>query len=229
MKYQAILFDLDGTLVDTAPDFIYAANQLRAELGLPALAPAVIRDQVSNGAQAVTAVALGEVNHPDIDQHRKRLLEIYFAILPKTKAVLFEGISQLLEQAEKVGIRWGIVTNKPLFYTEPLLAALKLTPHCLVCPDHVTHKKPHAEPLIKACALLSIPCSQAIYIGDHQRDIESGKNAAMDTVGVTYGYIEPNEDPYQWGAHFVVGSARDLFPIVFSNDTALSNGTALLN
>jgi 2-phosphoglycolate phosphatase len=217
MKYQAILFDLDGTLVDTAPDFILAANQLRNELGLPALAPLIIRDQVSNGAQAVTAVALGDVNHPDIDQHRKRLLEIYFAMLPQTNAVLFEGIPQLLAQAEKLGVLWGIVTNKPLFYTEPLLAALKLAPHCLVCPDHVTHKKPHAEPLIKACSLLSIPCSRAIYIGDHQRDIDSGKNAQMDTISVTYGYIESDQDPYQWGAHFVVEKAQDIFPIVFSD------------
>ncbi len=215
-KYKAILFDLDGTLIDTAPDFIIAANLLRNELNLAPLEKKIIQQQVSNGAAAITHVITDlPLNHPLFEEHRQRLLTLYAQCLPNTASALFPGMAALLHEIRQQTLFWGIVTNKPVFFSNLLLAALNLKPDCLICPDHVQHKKPHAEPLLKACEVLGILPCDALYIGDHTRDIESGINAKMDTVGVTYGYLEAGDHPTRWGAKFVVEQAQELISLIF--------------
>jgi 2-phosphoglycolate phosphatase len=202
---KAVLFDLDGTLVDTADDFIPAVQQLRAENGLPPMDPASIRKSVSNGSRALVNVALSLLaDEPGFEENRLRLLELYAALLGR-HARLYPGLGALVETLEQRGIGWGIATNKPSAYTWPLLEALKLSPApgTVICPDDVSHPKPHPESLHRICATLDCSSAQAIYVGDHSRDIEAGRNAGMFTIAAAYGYIEDGDAAERWGADSV--------------------------
>lgn len=202
MKIKAILFDLDGTLLDTAPDFIVCVNRLRANHQLAPLDDEIIRSQVSNGARALTRLAFGmSDDHPGLEPLRQELLSIYSDILGRHSA-LFPYMSDALRWIEQTGLRWGIVTNKPSIYTIPLLErlALPFIPSAVVCPDHVTHTKPDPEPILLACQQCGCEPLEAIYFGDHARDIEAGRAAGMLTASCGWGYIEPDEDIGSWGA-----------------------------
>lgn len=208
----AVLFDLDGTLVDTAPDFVRVLNQVRADDNLPPLPYDTIRNQVSNGARALVKLGydLAEES-PEFATRLQKLLEHYEKGLAQ-ESHLFPGLNDCLKWLEQREIPWGVVTNKPSRYTVPLLRGLKLHQRCsvTVCPDHVTHKKPHPEPLLTACDWLSVDPAHTIYVGDHVRDIEAGKAAGNLTIAAGWGYLEQGTDIHQWQADAVVQNAAQL-------------------
>lgn len=209
---STVLFDLDGTLIDTAPDFILCLNQLRQQHGLPNLPADDIRPSVSNGARAMIRVGFGlEPEHPDYLARHTAFLDLYEAgVAIETR--LFEGMDTLLQSLEARNIPWGIVTNKPARFASPLIQALGLAERCasLICPDHVTQRKPDPEPLFLACQQIGADPARAIYVGDHERDIEAGRNAGMKTIAVRYGYIEAPEAVDLWQADIVANTVTDL-------------------
>jgi len=209
---KAVIFDLDGTLVDTADEFVVIVQALRAEHGREAMDPQRIRASVSNGARALVSLALDIAeDSAGFETQRLRLLELYSGALGSV-AKLYPGIGELLGELERRNVSWGIATNKPRAYTAPLLERLNLQPQpgSVVCPDDVTERKPHPESLLRNCRELGCNPDQAIYIGDHLRDIEAGRRAGMYTIAAAYGYIEPGDDPYSWGADAHADSSADL-------------------
>ncbi|WOJ95250.1 HAD-IA family hydrolase [Congregibacter variabilis] len=214
-RLRGVIFDLDGTLIDTADDFIPVVQQLRAECGHPPMAAPRIRASVSNGSRALVALALDlSDKDPDFEVYRQRLLTLYSEVLGCHSA-LYPGVSALLKQLEDKGIAWGIATNKPREYTLPLLAKLGLTPASVVCPDDVTHAKPHPESLEKGCRELRCEISEAVYLGDHLRDIQAGQRAGMFTIAAAYGYIETGDSAHNWGADLVAQRSEDLCGLLF--------------
>lgn len=199
---KAVLFDLDGTLVDTADEFVPVVQTLRDEHGLGPMDEQRIRQSVSNGARALVMLGLGIAeDDPGFETQRLRLLALYSEVVG-TLAAPYPGIGELLVALAARDIRWGIATNKPRPYTEPLLAGLDFNPPpgSVVCPDDVAARKPHPESLERNCRELGCRIDEAIYIGDHARDIECGRRAGMYTIAAAYGYIEPDDDPADWGA-----------------------------
>ena len=212
MAVRNILFDLDGTLLDTAPDFILCVNRLRERHHLPPLADATIRAQVSNGARALTRLAMAmDDNDPALEDRRQELLSLYREELG-LHSQLFPGIAESLQWIEAQGLAWGIVTNKPSAFTVPLLERLQLpyTPASVVCPDHVQRTKPDPEPLLLACQQTGCTAAEAIYLGDHARDIEAGRAAGMPTASCLWGYIEPGDDPRNWQGNFLLEHASEI-------------------
>lgn len=215
-QLRAVIFDLDGTLVDTADEFVPVVQTLRAEHGREAMDPQRIRASVSNGARALVSLGLGiDEQAPEFESKRLRLLELYSEVLGSI-ARPYPGIEELLLELQRRGIGWGISTNKPRAYTEPLLAQLDLQPQpgSVVCPDDVTDRKPHPESLYRNCRDLNCSPHEAIYVGDHLRDIEAGRRAGMYTIAAAYGYIEPGDNPRSWGADAHAGSSTELLDLV---------------
>jgi len=213
---RAVIFDLDGTLVDTADEFVPVVQTLRAEHGREAMDPQRIRASVSNGARALVSLGLGiDEQAPEFESKRLRLLELYSEVLGSI-ARPYPGIEELLLELQRRGIGWGISTNKPRAYTEPLLAQLDLQPQpgSVVCPDDVTDRKPHPESLYRNCRDLNCSPHEAIYVGDHLRDIEAGRRAGMYTIAAAYGYIEPGDNPRSWGADAHAGCSTELLGLV---------------
>lgn len=212
---RTLLFDLDGTLVDTAPDLARATNELRAHHGLDPLPYERIRGQVSNGGSALVTLALGLASdHADHPAARTFLLDSYGRDVASQSRV-FDGLDALLSHWSSAPRSWGIVTNKPRAYAEPLLEALRLTPDTLLCADDLPVKKPAPEPLWEAARRLEATPEQCWYIGDHVRDMQAARSAGMTAVAVGYGYIDEQDDIGQWPA--------DLW-----FDTPLALATALL-
>lgn len=212
----AVIFDLDGTLVDTADEFVTVVQTLRAEHDLPPLPNQRIRASVSNGARALVALALQlKEDDPAFEPRRLRLLELYGEVLGTT-ARPYPGVEELLAALGERGIPWGVSTNKPRAYAEPLMARLNLQPPMgsLVCPDDVSERKPHPEPLWLNCRQLGVEAAQSIYVGDHQRDIEAGRRAGLYTIAALYGYIEPGDDPAGWGADAEVTASTELATLI---------------
>ncbi len=215
-KFQAVLFDLDGTLLDTAPDFLTATNRLLERKGMPLLPAESIRRLVTHGSVGIIKKVFElEEKHPDFEPIRQELLMLYMANLADQTRP-FQGITELLETLGQQHIPWGIVTNKPESFTRAILEQLPLypAPSTVVCPDHVTKTKPDPEPVILACQQLGVSPRESIYIGDHQRDIEAGLRAGTTTIAAAYGYIDDDEDPTSWGAHYTVTSASQLLALI---------------
>lgn len=215
---RAVIFDLDGTLLDTAPDFIVVVNQLRAQHQLPSLDNDIIRAQVSNGARALVKLALSiDESHREFEHHRQTLLSAYLQHIA-VHTVPFAGIELLLRLLDKHNISWGIATNKPATYTIPLMAALNMqpAPFCVICPDHVSRPKPDPESLFLASKQLQCSPEEIIYVGDHLRDIECGKSAGCITIAAAYGYIDQGDSAANWQADHIVQSADEIWPIVQS-------------
>jgi phosphoglycolate phosphatase len=205
------LLDLDGTLLDTAPDMGGALNQLRAERGLEPLPAATIRPVVSHGAMRLIALGFPEAAGDDFEALRLRFLDLYAAnIADGTR--LFPGFDAVLDRLEARGLPWGIVTNKPGWLTDPLLAALGLDRRaaCAVSGDTVAERKPHPLPLLHAARLVGVDAGRCVYVGDAERDIQAGRAAGMTTVVAAYGYIADGEDPWQWQPHGVVHAPEEL-------------------
>ncbi|MHB0775509.1 HAD-IA family hydrolase [Halomonas sp. WWR20] len=195
---DALLFDLDGTLVDTAPDLAKATNVLRAHHGLEDLPYEVIRAEVSNGGSALVRLALGlETSHVDHAEARRFLLEAYGHDVASQSCV-FPGLQRLLDRWADAERPWGIITNKPRAYAAPLIEALSLTPGVLLCADDLPVKKPDPEPLWEAARRLGIAASRCWYIGDHLRDMQAARAAGMQAIAVRYGYISDEETPDTW-------------------------------
>ncbi|WP_312600345.1 MULTISPECIES: N-acetylmuramic acid 6-phosphate phosphatase MupP [Pseudomonas] len=212
MRIKAVLFDMDGTLLDTAPDFIAVIQSMRADRGLPVVDEKTVRDVVSGGARAMVASAF-EVDplSDEFDPLRLDFLDRYqdhCAI----HSHLFEGMEELLADLERARLTWGVVTNKPVRYAEPIMQALGLAKRSavLVCPDHVTYSKPDPEPVLLACKQINIKPQAVIFVGDDRRDIESGRAAGTKTAAVRYGYIHPEDNPAHWGADLVVDHPLEL-------------------
>jgi len=211
-----VIFDLDGTLVDTAGEFVVVVQQLRAEHDLPPMDSELIRTNVSNGAKALVTLSLDlRETDEDFEYKRLRLLEIYSTVLGST-ATLYPGIQDLLDALHNRGISWGISTNKPRAYAEPLLERLSIQPAMgsLVCPDDVSNRKPHPEPLYLNCKQLDCAPHEAIYVGDHVRDIDAGRSAGIYTIAAAYGYIEAQDDPASWNANIIAKSSSELLSLI---------------
>lgn len=207
----ALLLDLDGTLLDTAPDMGGALNRLRAEHGLEPLAAEVIRPVVSHGAMRLVSLGFPEATGESFESLRLRFLELYAANLA-VGTRLFPGFEAVLERLESRGLPWGIVTNKPGWLTGPLLAALDLDHRsaCAVSGDTLSERKPHPLPLLHAARLVGVEPGRCIYVGDAERDIQAGRAAGMTTLVATYGYISASEDPLQWQPHGMVSEPAEL-------------------
>jgi N-acetyl-D-muramate 6-phosphate phosphatase len=208
---RAVLFDLDGTLLDTAPDMVPVLNRLRAEENLPALPFAAVRPYVSNGSAGLVRVGFPDTEPTRQAELQQRYLRLYQqALLGAT--TMFPGVDTLLDQLEAGGIPWGVVTNKPAYLTEPLLAGLGLHTRaaCVVSGDTLPKRKPDPAPVSHALAAIGAVPHRSIYVGDARRDIDAGRGAGARTIAVTYGYIPPGDDPGSWGAEAVVVSPAEL-------------------
>lgn len=216
---KAVLFDLDGTLIDTAADFIRIIQDMCKEEGRAVVAADLIRTQVSEGARAMVKLVYPEldVNDPVFLAHRQRFLDLYGADIA-VDTDLFEGMYPLLEELEAHQIPWGIVTNKPRWLSEALLKALNLTERCavLVCPEDVSKTKPDPEPMYLAAKHIQIAAEDCIYVGDHPRDIDAGLAAHMYTILAAYGYLplEYKDDLNAWKADCIVQNVNELQQII---------------
>ncbi|MFZ6048782.1 N-acetylmuramic acid 6-phosphate phosphatase MupP [Pseudomonas sp. CR3202] len=212
MRLQAVLFDMDGTLLDSAPDFIAICQAMLAERGLPPRDEKAIRDVVSGGARAMVATAFEmDPEAPEFEPLRLEFLERYqnhCAVLTRP----FDGIDELLADIEQAKLIWGVVTNKPVRYAEPIMEQLGLAGRSavLICPDHVKNSKPDPEMLLLACSKLNLDPASVLFVGDDLRDIESGRAAGTRTAAVSYGYIHPSDNPAHWGADVVVDHPLEL-------------------
>lgn len=216
MLVQAVLFDLDGTLIDTAPDFAVVVNRLCQRHQQAPLTYTSIRATVSQGARALVTLAFGlQEGEAGFEALRQELLQLYGEHLA-VESCLFPGMTEVLDWLDQQGLPWGIVTNKPRRYTEPILSALALDRRCaaVVCPDDVTRTKPDPEPMHLACRQLQRSADSTIYIGDHRRDIEAGKNAGMLTIAANYGYIEANDPSDSWQADYAIEHASELIALL---------------
>lgn len=211
---KAVLFDLDGTLLDTAPDMIAALNALRAEHALAPADYAAARSQVSNGAAGLLKLGFAHLDEVAREALRARFLDQYAANLA-VGTTPFPGMLDVLAALEAVGLPWGVVTNKPAFLTEPLLDALGLAARCAVTVsgDTLEQRKPRPEPLLHAARSVGVSSAQTMYVGDAPRDIEAGRSAGMVTVAVSYGYHGPDEDPVHWGADHLVAIPAQLLEL----------------
>ncbi|SFH73293.1 HAD-IA family hydrolase [Modicisalibacter xianhensis] len=217
---RCLLFDLDGTLIDTAPDLARATNALRQHHELPPLPYETIRAQVSNGGSALVTLALGFTqDHPDHAEARHFLLSAYGKDVA-VESKVFSGLERLLERWARPPRRWGIVTNKPRIYTEPLLEALSLSPHVLLCADDLPVKKPSPEPLWEAARRLEVAPHQCWYIGDHARDMQAAHAAGMTAIAVGYGYIAESEKREDWKADCWFDSPSELVDALVTSDEA---------
>ncbi len=217
---RTVLFDLDGTLADTAPDLARALNELLIERGRKPLPYETIRPQVSHGAKALIALGFGlGPEAPDFEALRQRLLAIYQAGLCR-ETKLFPGMAAVLDALPARGCNWGVVTNKPAFLTEPLMAALGLSARaaCIVSGDSTAKRKPHPEPMRHACALAGSRPEQCLYVGDAERDVAAGKIAGMKTLVALFGYIGDNERPHTWGADGLVTEPAEILKWLNEHD-----------
>ncbi len=212
MAIRTVLFDLDGTLLDTAPDLTYALNQVLREASRPALSLAALRPLVSHGAKALIRYAFSlEPGEPGFETRRERLLEVYRANLARETRP-FPGILEVLDILEARGLNWGVVTNKPSWLTEPLLAALALLDRaaCVISGDTAEHAKPHPAPMLLACRQAGSQAFECLYIGDAQRDIEAGRNAGMRTLIAGFGYVPPDIDIKVWNADGIIERPQEI-------------------
>jgi phosphoglycolate phosphatase len=198
-RAAAILFDLDGTLVDTAPDMAGALNRLRVEEGLEPLAFDALRSSVSHGAARLVKLGFPSASAADFERLRHRFLQLYSGQLADGTR-LFEGMEVVLARLADQGVPWGIVTNKPGWLTEPLLAQLDLAHRaaCVVSGDTVAERKPHPLPLLHAARSLEVEAAGCVYVGDAERDMIAGRAAGMTTLAAAYGYLAADEDPAEW-------------------------------
>ncbi len=209
---QSVLFDLDGTLADTAPDMVGALNAVLAAEGRPTLAIDAVRDYVSHGSGYLVRLAFGEAQP---EAHYRRRLEHFLShyrdrLCNATR--LFAGMAELLEEIEASGRSWGVVTNKPAWLTDPLMDLLGLTGRaaCIVSGDTTAERKPHPLPMLHAAALADVAPQACVYVGDAERDIQAGRAAGMRTLIAAYGYIDASQRPQDWGADGSIDHPREV-------------------
>jgi 2-phosphoglycolate phosphatase len=208
---QAVLFDLDGTLADTARDLVNALAIVCAEEQQPTPDAAVAARYVSTGAIGLVRLAFPDHDDEQLEQFRQRLVTTYEQNLCVHTAV-YPGMSEYLDVLDESGIAWGVVTNKMKYLAEPIMDQLGLLERCrtVVGGDTAAHNKPHPAPILLALNELGVSPDQAVYVGDAEKDVQAGKAAGTRTVAVTWGYIIPGHDPYSWGADYTIDQPADL-------------------
>ena len=216
MSAVAILVDLDGTLVDTAPDLVSVLNKLLTDRARPPVPYAIARNEVSNGALGLLRLGFPQwQSDAELEPLRLEFLEVYTRHVC-INSRLFNGLDTIFSKLHDNSIPWGIVTNKPHSMTTPLLEALDLPypPSCVVSGDRLPQRKPHPAPLLLGAEEIGLDAQHCVYVGDAQRDIEAGRAAGMATIAAAYGYIRADDDPAQWGASAVIRRPRDLIDAV---------------
>lgn len=225
-RVAAVLFDLDGTLLDTAPDLVFALNAALAEAGLPTCEPAAVKPCISGGARAMLAHALAQAGRREFQPTRlaettvfsageaallHRVWDIYQDNLAE-RTRFFDGMDTVLDALDAQGLPWGIVTNKTRRFTEPLAAALDLTRRaaCIVSGDSTAEKKPHPLPLLEASRQMGLAPGRCVYLGDAAKDMEAGRRAGMATLAALYGYLATDDEPETWGADGRIAAPVDL-------------------
>lgn len=218
MTPGALLLDLDGTLVDTAPDMVACLNELLEELGSAPVEYARARNEVSNGAIGLLALGLElGPEHPRVQGLRQRYLDLYAGRVAK-ESKLFSEFSAVFEVLGEIGWHWGVVTNKPQDLAAPLLRTLGISPtaDCMVGGDTLPQRKPHPAPLLHAARLLGLPPQRCIYVGDAERDVQAGRAAGMRTVAARYGYLADPGAAACWQADHIVDSPLELASLLRS-------------
>lgn len=213
---HAVFFDLDGTLVDTAPDLGYALNLQLARHGKPTLTDDVIRPYASHGSRGLLAIGFGIT--PDDAQFvdmRDEYLELYNQVFTRQPS-LFNGMEQVLIELADQKIPWGIVTNKPRRFTQPLVMSMGLTKRaaCVISGDDAPQPKPSPVTLLMACAQTGVKPEHCIYVGDAERDIQAGKAAGMHTLVALFGYLDVTDTPDTWGADGMIQQPEDLLALL---------------
>ena len=209
---EAVLFDLDGTLIDSAPDLAGAANDLRQAQGMPPLPFASLRPMVGAGARGMVGVAFGaKPGDADFEGLRDAFLARYQQRMLQQTAV-FDAMQPVLQSLEAAGVRWGVVTNKASRFTEPIVDGLRLRTRlaALVCGDTTPHSKPHPAPLLEAARQLGIDAAACVYVGDDARDVVAGRAAGMATLAAQWGYLGNGAGIHEWGADAVLGEPSQL-------------------
>ncbi|MEO8133485.1 MAG: HAD-IA family hydrolase [Betaproteobacteria bacterium] len=212
LPLQCVLFDLDGTLIDSAPDLGAAVNRMRLRRDLPLLADAQLRPYASHGARGLLMAGFAMTpEHPEYPILRDEFLSFYEEALC-VRTEIFAEVPKLLDALDATSLRWGIVTNKASRFTLPLLDALGLRtrPACIVCGDTAARAKPFPDPLLAAAQMLALPPSACVYVGDAERDIQAGNAAGMATLVARYGYIQEHEQPDLWQASGLLDSPLQL-------------------
>ena len=209
---RAVLFDLDGTLLDSAPDLGHAANLMRERRGMPPLDDSLYRPRASSGARGMIEAAFGLTPaHPDFEAYRAEYLDIYGAVMMR-RTRPFDGVPELITALAQASLPWGVVTNKVERFALPLTASLPLfaSAATIIGGDTTPHAKPHPAPLLEAAWRLGVPAHACIYVGDDERDIEAGRAAGMPTVAVRWGYLGVGADVDAWGADAVIDAPLEL-------------------
>jgi len=218
---RAVLFDLDGTLLDTALDMVRSLNILLQEEGVPTVEPSVARQYVSDGTKALVTLGFGEQQSTEeFDRRCQRYLTIYEQNLC-VDTVFFEGMAETVAFLEEHGVLWGIVTNKPAFLTDPLLKTmgLDIRASVILSGDSLPQRKPHPQPLFHAAGEMNLLTTECIYVGDAERDIVAGNRAGMVTLLASYGYIEAGDQPENWGANGIIQYPQEILDWLDESDT----------
>ncbi len=206
---SVVLFDLDGTLADTALDLGQAVNCVRQELSLPLIPLADYRPYASQGARGLLGFGLSQVlNDENFEYYRAKFLAFYQTDIA-SKTTLFNGVRELLDSFENRGVVWGIVTNKAFSLAQKVVDALNLSPAVLIGGDSALYAKPHPAPLLMACEKLAVSPHQCIYVGDDERDVQAGRAAGMTTVAIGFGYCAHGATPKNWGADVFCETVSD--------------------
>lgn len=213
---QAVLFDLDGTLIDSAPDLGAAADKMRTDRGLPPLPLERYRSMAGAGARGMLGVAFGMTpEHPEFPVLREEFFANYERCMTE-RTLVFEGVAELIAELIGQARPWGVVTNKSSRFTLPLTAGMSLfaTAAAVVSGDTTPHSKPHPAPLLEAARRMGVDPTRCVYVGDDERDIIAGKAAGMGTVAATYGYLGPQTDIRQWQAQATINSPLQLLKLL---------------
>jgi phosphoglycolate phosphatase len=219
---RAVLFDLDGTLIDSAPDLGAAADKMRVDRGLPSLPLEKYRPMAGAGARGMLGIAFGMTpDSRDYETMREEFFVNYENAMTE-RTVIFDGVPGLIASLLELGLRWGVVTNKSMRFTGPLTKQIPLfnSAGAIIGGDTTPHAKPHPEPLLEAARRLKVQPQQCIYVGDDERDVIAGRAAGMGTVAATYGYLGSNADTYLWNADARIESPRDLLTLLKTSPPA---------
>jgi phosphoglycolate phosphatase len=209
---DAVFFDLDGTLIDTARDMARVLNRLRQQEGLPPLDYDLIRSEVSRGARALIVLAFADAEGSDnFERLRQRFLDMYLEEI-HVETTLFPRMDEILDTLETHQVPWGVVTNKPSWLTLPLMESMRLKDRAatIVCADTAGVSKPDPKPMLDACREVSVAPAQSMYVGDDQRDVVAAHGAGMPCIALRCGYIRRGHNPDDWGAEMVMDTTTEL-------------------